>query len=128
MLLQARREGSADSTLNGLRPTNVPARSLKSQAAYNLAAVPGLALLGFISHEGQRMALPDYSVATPGWTRLDLAARYTQKWAGQTLIWRAGEDNLANRRAWQEAPYQFDHAYLYLLVPRTIHAWVQLAL
>ena len=128
LLLQARREGSADATLNGLRPTNVPARSLKSQAAYNVAAVPGLALLGFISHEGQRMVLPDNSVATPGWTRLDLAARYTQKWAGQALIWRAGVDNLANRRAWQEAPYQFNHAYLYPLAPRTIHASVQLLL
>ena len=128
MLLQARRAGSMDATLNGLRPTNVPARSLKAQAAYNVAAVPGLALLGFISHEGQRMVLPDNSVATPGWTRLDLAARYTQKWAGQTLTWRAGVDNLANRRAWQEAPYQYDHAYLYPLAPRTIHAAVQLAL
>ena len=128
LLLQARREGSADATLNGLRPTNVPARSLKAQAAYNVAALPGLALLGFVSHEGQRMVLPDNSVATPGWTRLDLAARYTQKWAGQTLILRAGVDNLANRRAWQEAPYQYDHAYLYPLAPRTIHASVQFAL
>ena len=128
MLLQARREASADAVLNGLRPTNVPARSLKAQAAYNLATLPGLAVLGFISHEGQRMVLPDNSIATPGWMRLDLAARYTHKLAGQTLIWRAGIDNLANRRAWQEVPYQFGHAYLYPLAPRAIHASLQLAL
>ena len=128
MLLQARRQGSADAPLNGLRPTNVPARSLKAQAAYNVAAVPGLALLGFISHEGQRMVLPDNSIATPGWTRLDLAARYAHKLAGQTLIRRAGIDNPANRRAWQEAPYQFNHAYLYPLARRPIHASVQLSL
>ena len=128
LLLQAQREGSADAGLNGLRPTNVPARSMKAQVAYNLATAPGLALLGFISHEGQRMVLPDNSIATPGWTRLDMAARYTYKLAGQTLIWRAGIDNLTNRRAWQEAPYQFGHAYLYPLAPRTIHASVQLTL
>ena len=128
MLLQARREASADPTLNGLQPTNVPARSLKAQAAYSVAALPGLALLGFISHEGQRMVLPDNSITTPGWTRMDLGARYSLKWAGQTLIWRVGVDNLANRRAWQEAPYQYDHAYLYPLAPRTVHASVQLAL
>ena len=128
MLLQARREGSADAALNGLRPTNVPARSLKAQAAHNVAAVPSLALLGFISHEGQRMVLPDNSIATPGWTRLDLAARYAHKLASETLIWRAGIDNMANRRAWQETPYQFIHAYLYPLAPRTIHASVQLSL
>jgi iron complex outermembrane receptor protein len=126
MALQARREGSADASLNGLRPTNVPAVSLKAQAAYNVAALPGLALLGFVSHEGARMVLPDNSIATPGWTRLDLGLRYSQKLAStQTLVWRAGVDNLADRRAWKEAPYQYGHAYLYPLAPRTFHASVQ---
>ena len=126
MALQARREGSADASLNGLRPTNVPATSLKAQAAYNVAALPGLALLGFVTHEGERMVLPDNSIATPGWTKLDLGLRYSQKLAGkQLLVWRAGIDNLADRRAWKEAPYQYDHAYLYPLAPRTFHASVQ---
>ena len=126
MSLQARREGSADTSLNGLRPTNVPATSLKVQAAYNVAALPGLALLGFVTHEGERMVLPDNSIATPGWTKLDLGLRYSQKLTGkQLLVWRTGIDNLADRRAWKEAPYQYDHAYLYPLAPRTFHASVQ---
>ena len=126
MALQARREGSADASLNSLRPTNVPATSLKAQVAYNVAALPGLALLGFVTHEGERMVLPDNSIATPGWTKLDLGLRYSQKLAGkQLLVWRAGIDNLADRRAWKEAPYQYDHAYLYPLAPRTFHASVQ---
>jgi len=122
MWLRARRNGSDDPAVNGLRPTNVPARSLKLQAAYNLAAVPGLALVGFVTHEGERMVLPDNSVATPGWTRVDLGARYTHRVGTQQWVWRAGVDNLADRRAWQEAPYQFGHAYLYPLAPRTLHA------
>ena len=126
MSLQARREGSADTSLNGLRPANVPATSLKAQAAYNVAALPGLALLGFVTHEGERMVLPDNSIATPGWTKLDLGLRYSQKLTGkQLLVWRTGIDNLADRRAWKEAPYQYDHAYLYPLAPRTFHASVQ---
>ena len=128
MVLHARREGSADDMVNGLRPTNVPARSLKLQAAYNLPAVPGLALLGFVTHEGERMVLPDNSIATPGWTRLDLGLRYSHRVGAQTLVWRAGLDNVANRRAWQEAPYQYGHAYLYPLAPRTLHASVQIAM
>ena len=120
-VLQARRAESADPSLNGLRPTNVPARSLKVQAAYTVAAVPGLALLGLISYEGQRMVLPDNSIATPGWTRVDLAARYRVKLAGQTLVWRVAVDNLADRRAWKEAPYQYEHAYLYPLAARTFN-------
>lgn len=127
MALQARREGSQDDTLNGRRPTNVPTASLKLQAAYNLSAVPGLALLGFVTHEGERMVLPDDSIATPGWTRIDLALRYRQQLRGLQVVWRAGIDNLANRRAWKEAPYQYDHAYLYPLAPRTVHASAQLS-
>lgn len=122
MWLHARRVGSADPSINGLRPTNVPARSLKLQGAYNLPGLPGLALVAFVTHEGQRMVLPDNSVATPGWTRVDLGARYTQRVGAQEWVWRLGVDNVADRRAWQEAPYQFGHAYLYPLAPRTLHA------
>jgi len=122
MLLQARRNGSSNADLNGLKPTNVPARSAKLQAAYNVPALPGLAVVGFLTHEGERTVLPDNSVATPGWTRIDLGARYTQHLGAQTWVWRVGIDNLADRRAWQEAPYQFGHAYLYPLAPRTARA------
>ena len=127
MALRARSQAAAAGELNGLRPTNVPAGSIKAQAAYNLPSVPGLALLGFIIHEGQRMVLPDNSVATPGWTRIDLALRYSRSLAGKQVVCRVGVTNLVNRRAWQEAPYQFEHAYLYPLAPRNLHASVQLA-
>lgn len=70
------------------------------------------------------MVLPDNSVATPGWTRVDIGVRYTQRLGAQTLVWRLGVDNLADHRAWQEAPFQFGHAYLYPLAPRTWHASV----
>ncbi len=122
MALKARREQASDASLNGLRPTNVPATSLKLQAAYNVAARPGLALLAFVTHEGDRMVLPDNSIATPGWTRIDLALRYRQQLDGRSVVWRAGVDNLANRRAWQEAAYQYDHAYLYPMAARRFHA------
>lgn len=119
LALRARREGAADPASNGLQPTNVPARSLKLQAAWNVAALPGLALLGFASHEGARQVLPDNSVATDGWTRVDLGLRYAHAALGAQWIWRAGVDNVADERAWKESPYQFGHAYLYPLAPRT---------
>lgn len=129
MLLKARREGSVSSAINGLRPTNVPAHSLKLQTAYNVLAVPGLALVGFLTHEGDRIALPDNSIAIPASIRLDLAARYSQRLSGgNTLLWRAGLDNVADHRAWKEAPYQYGHAYLYPLAPRTFHTSVQLSM
>jgi iron complex outermembrane recepter protein len=119
LVLRARREGAADPAANGLEPTNVPATSLKAQAAWNVAALPGLALLAFASHEGERQVLPDNSVATDGWTRVDLGVRYEQRLAGSRWVWRAGIDNVADTRAWKESPFQFGHAYLYPLAPRT---------
>ncbi len=121
LLLKARREGAADAATNGLQPTNVPANSLKLQAAYNVAALPGLAALAFVTHEGARKVLPDNSVATPGWTRLDLGLRYAQSALGSKLVWRLGVDNVLDERAWKEAPYQYSHAYLYPMAPRTWH-------
>jgi len=117
--LRARREGAANPASNGLEPTNVPTRSVKLQAAWNIGAVPGLALLGFASHEGARQVLPDNSVATSGWTRLDLCLRYAFAALGSKWVARAGLDNATDERAWKESPYQFGHAYLYPLAPRT---------
>lgn len=126
--LQPRRTGSADTARNGLQPTNVPTRSLKMQAAWNVAAQPGLALLAFASHEGPRQVLADNRVATDGWTRLDLGLRYAVAAGGARWVWRAGIDNVADQRAWKEAPFQFGHAYLYPLAPRTLRLALDLTL
>lgn len=126
--LKARREGAETAGLNGRRPTNVPAQSLKLQGAYSVASVPGLALLAFASHEGGRMVLPDNTIATDGWTRVDLGLRYATQAGGARWVWRAGVDNVADSRAWKESPYQFGHAYLYPLAPRTWRLAVNVAL
>ena len=119
LALRARREGSVDPASNGRKPTNVPERSLKLQVAWNIAAAPGLAMLVFASHESERMALPDNRIATAGWTRFDLGLRYAHAVQGMKWVWRAGIDNVADQRAWKESPYQFGHAYLYPMAPRT---------
>lgn len=119
LTLKALREGSADPASDGLRPTNVPASSVKLQVAYNLASVPGLALLAFGTHEGSRAVLPDNSVFTRGWSRLDMGLRYAHAAAGSRWVWRAAVDNATDARAWKESPYQFGHAYLYPLANRT---------
>jgi iron complex outermembrane recepter protein len=46
----------------------------------------------------------------------------------QTWIWRAAVDNLANRRAWRESPWQFQHSYLYPLAPRALRASLEVRL
>jgi iron complex outermembrane receptor protein len=128
MWLQARRHGSVQPGVNGQRPTNVPATTLRLGAEYRVTALPGLALLGNLSAESSRVVLPDdQGVRIPGWSRIDLGARWRQSLGATTLVWRVGIDNVTDRRAWKESPYQFSHVYLYPLAPRTWRASVQAA-
>jgi len=123
LLLHARREGAANPASNGLEPVNVPARSLRLQAGYALS--PGAELQATLSHESDRAVLPDNSARIPSWTRLDMGLKVQQELAGATLTWRAGIDNLADTRAWKESPYQFGHAYLFPLAPRSVRLSLQ---
>ena len=126
MRLQARRQGSADASLNGLLPPNVPQTTLKAQLRQDL--LPGLQAQLGVQHEGRRYATPDNAVAVPAWTVVDAGLRYTQAVGSQTWIWRAAVDNLANRRAWRESPWQFEHSYLYPLAPRTFRTSLEVRL
>ena len=124
--LHARREGSADASLNGLVPPNVPQTTLKAQVRQDL--LPGLQAQLGLQHEGRRFATPDNSIPVPAWTVADAGLRYTQGVGSQTWVWRAAVDNLTNRRAWRESPWQFEHSYLYPLAPRTLRASLEVRL
>ena len=124
MLLDAERQGAAAKPqANGQRPVNVPQATLRLGAEYRVPALPGLALLANLSAEGNRVVLPyDTAVRIPGWSRIDLGARWRQSLGGTTLVWRLGVDNATDRKAWKESPYQFGHVYLYPLAARTLRA------
>ena len=123
--LHARVEGVQDPALDGKRPTNVPGLTLRLQARYAVASLPGLALQGGASYESRRDVLPDNSIRIPSVTRFDLGSRLQRRVAGVEWTLRAGIDNLLDRRAWRESPYQFSHAYLFPLAPRTLRVSLQ---
>jgi iron complex outermembrane recepter protein len=126
--LHARREGSQLDAINGKEPTNVPALTFKLNTDYRVSAVAGLTLLAQITYESSRNVLPDNSTAIPSYTKTDVALRYDMPLSGAALSWRAGVDNLFDKRAWRESPYQFGHAYLYPLAPRALRVSVQMGL
>ncbi|MEO8281477.1 MAG: TonB-dependent siderophore receptor [Ideonella sp.] len=123
--LNARRSGSADATVNGKRPPNVPAQTLKLQTRYDVPALTGMSLNAGLVAESDRMVLPDNSIRIPGYTRFDAGLRLVQTTSSARLTWRAGVDNLFDRRAWRESPYQFSHAYLFPLAARTFRVSVE---
>jgi len=127
--LRARRDGSQDAAVNGQRPPNVPQASLKLQARRDLAAVPGLSVQGDFMAESNRTLLPITGDARiPGYGRVDASLRYAHPTSFGALTWRAGVDNLLDRRAWRESPYEFGHVYLFPLAARTFRVSVEAAL
>jgi iron complex outermembrane receptor protein len=128
--LHARVEAPGNAAIDGKRPTNVPAITARLQADHQLTALPGLRLHGAAIYESAREVLPDNSARIPGWTRFDIGARYEAKAGADGATWtlRAGIDNLFDRRAWRESPYQFSHAYLFPLEPRTFRVSLQVDL
>ena len=126
MWLRAVRRGSSDPSVNGQRPVNVPSSSARLNASYRVPSLPGLHMAAALAAEGSRVVLPyDPSARIPGWSRIDLGARWDTRMPGATLVWRIGVDNVSDRRAWKESPYQFGHAYLYPLAPRQWRTSVQ---
>lgn len=125
MWLRAKREDSAVDGLNGLRPTNVPAHTLRAQVAHDLSALPGLTLQAGLLREGGRAVLPDNSLTLPAWTRLDLGLRWRQSLPTGAMLWRVDLLNATDRRAWRESPFQYGHTWLFPLAPRTWRVAVQ---
>ena len=123
--LRATTEGRADASLDGKRPTNVPAFTARVGVDYSVAAMQGLALQVAGSYESAREVLPDNSLRIPSVTRVDTGARIERRVAGVAWTLRAGIDNLFDRRAWRESPDQFSHAYLFPLAPRTARISLQ---
>lgn len=128
MALRATREGSADASLNGLHPVNVPELALKLQVGYRIASVPGLELLANGLYEGERMVMPDNSLSIPSVSQIDLGLRYAQTVDGMALVWRAGVYNVLNQEAWRQSPFQFAHAYLFPQAARTFALSLQASL
>jgi iron complex outermembrane receptor protein len=126
--LHARVEVPGDPTQDGKKPTNVPAVTARVQGDWQVPGIAsgGLRLLAAGTYESEREVLPDNSIQIPSVTRFDLGARYEMKSsAGTTWTLRAGIDNVFDRRAWRESPFQFSHAYLFPLEPRTLRVSLQ---
>ncbi len=126
MWLKARREGAQDASLNGKAPVNVPEHALKLSLRQDLQ--PGLQASAHFVHEGPRAVLPDNSLRLAAWSRVDLGLRWELGRGGQLWRWRAGIENVANTKAWKEAPLSFGHSYLFPLAPRTVRLGLDLAI
>ena len=124
--LRARRENAtSDTTLNGQRPINVPAYTVRGLVEYRFTSVTGLRTGLRLSREGERNVTEHGEIVLPAWTTLDLTTHYDTRIDQQETSWTWGIQNVANKHYWRESPKQYGQYFLNPGAPRTFRASVQ---
>jgi len=114
-------EGSAAGGNAGNRVAGIPRALLKLGAEYDVAALPGLTLTGNVMSSTRQALRDTNSEFVPGWTRVDLGARYRTRLGGHDTTFRLEVQNIANKAYWL-AP-----AYNGMGAPRTVLGSVTVA-
>jgi len=91
---------SSNPALVGNRPIGSARMQANLGAEWDLPGVPGLTLLGDMTHTGRQFVNQTNSLEIPAWTRIDMGARYATRWLGRKTTLRASVQNLTNRNAW----------------------------
>lgn len=94
----------------------VPRFRAKLFGEYDLAALPGLSLGGGLIYSSAQYYDPANTQRIPGWTRVDLGARYLMRVLGRETMVRASLINVLDKDYWQSA----GRGNLSLAAPRTL--------
>lgn len=117
--LDARQKDTGSSTTDGKRVIGVPRTQANLGVEWDVPGVRGLSLDGRVVTSGSSYANATNTLRVPGWTRMDLGARYVTEVAGKLLTLRARIENVANRSYWSSVGGYPGSGYLVLSAPRT---------
>lgn len=85
------------------RAPGVPTYLANANLEWDLPAVRGLTLTGRVVTTGKQQVDAANTLDIKGWTRFDFGGRFVTVVGGRSLTFRAGVDNLANKRYWSSA-------------------------
>ncbi|TFL15417.1 TonB-dependent receptor [Pusillimonas caeni] len=108
LLDAAVKEQKQDPALEGKRPTGTATRMFKLYAEYRLPGAPGLTLNGGVSYTGPSWGDTMNTDKLPGYTLVDVGARYETEAGGYPLTLRLNINNLTNKRYWINNQYLGD--------------------
>lgn len=129
MVLDAEIDRSLDPALTGKRASNVPEAAGALQLDWSPSALRGLQVSNRIYASGQRAIGPDNAAELPSWWEWNAWLTVPLKIGGLNTQWRAGIDNITDRRFWREAPTQYwGGTYLFPGQPRTFRLGVSVLL
>jgi iron complex outermembrane receptor protein len=129
MVLDAKIDRSLEPALTGKRASNVPEAAGALQLDWSPAGLRGVQLSNRVYASGERAIGPDNSATLPSWWEWNAWLTAPLKIGGVHTQWRAGIDNITDRRFWREAPTQYwGGTYLFPGQPRTFRVGVSVLL
>lgn len=99
-------------TNDGHTAVGVPTYLINGNVEWDVPMLRGLTLTGRMVQTGKQYINAANTLHIPDWTRVDLGARYVTLIADRPVTFRAGVDNVANRRYWASAFDTFSQALL----------------
>ncbi len=126
MLIDTKALRSVDDSLQGKRTPNVAPLTASVAATWAAPQVAGLHWTNRVLYSDKKAVTRDNSVELPSFWQLDSYLSYRQKAGATQLTWRAGLDNVTDKRYWRDAPTQYwGGTYLFPAPPRTFRVSVQ---
>jgi iron complex outermembrane recepter protein len=98
-------EDTGDPTTNGKRAANVPHFQANAFLDYRVPGLHGLSVDAGVYYVGSRPLNAQNSVDLPGYVRFDAGVSYQTHIGGLSTIFRAGVQNLTDKRYWAAANY-----------------------
>ncbi|KAF1021472.1 MAG: Ferrichrome receptor FcuA [Paracidovorax wautersii] len=118
-LLDAQQKRTGDAETEGKRVIGVPRQQANVGVEWDVPPLRGLTLDTRIVRTGSSYADSANTLRVPGWTRLDLGARYVTEFQGKLLTLRGRINNATNRNYWASSGGYPGNGYLVLGAPRT---------
>jgi iron complex outermembrane recepter protein len=127
-LLDARISAAVDPTVIGMRTQNTAPITAAVALAWQMPQVSGLTWTNRIHYSGAKAVSRDNTVELPSYWQWDTWMAYKTQISGKSATWRAGIDNVLDRRYWREAPTQYwGGTYLFPAAPRVFRVSLQMS-
>ncbi|WP_249212938.1 MULTISPECIES: TonB-dependent siderophore receptor [unclassified Tatumella] len=103
---------------NGKDAVGVPRNQWTLGSEWDIPGVQGVTLSGTLVHTSRQYYDVANTMPIPAWTRLDLGVQYVTSLQETRVTWRAGLENVTNRKYWQTVGQS--NGYLTQGDPRTL--------
>lgn len=125
-LLDTKQKDTKNAATEGKQTIGVPDKQANFGVEWDIKGVSGLIVDARVIATDSMYANAENTLEVPGWTRLDIGARYSTDIKGKLITIRGRIDNVADRDYWASSGGSPNSGYLVMGNPRTVTVSAQL--